>query len=182
MTRPLETAWANHSEKLHGPPYEREAATSQSLTETCNIHSRFTHKVQTRAVGSAEERFVQTVRLASCDLNMKTGGGQGRQTRALVFQAGIRSIKRIRDIQIFIPWLAVMRFPVEKHTYLPIQYIVNLFFSILFRIEKRPFRVGRRKRDVWTSIEEGDKFSGKRRRKGIYGFALPQRDPTFALK
>ena len=76
MTRPLETAWANHSEKLHGPPYEREAATSQSLTETCNIHNRVTHKVQKMAVGSAEERFVQAVRLASCDLNVETGGGQ----------------------------------------------------------------------------------------------------------
>ena len=76
MTRPMETAWANHSEKLHGPPYEREAATPQSLTETCKIHSQVTHKVQTRAVGSAVERFVQAVRLASCDLNMKTGGGQ----------------------------------------------------------------------------------------------------------
>ena len=76
MTRPLETAWANHSEKLHGPPYEREAATPQSLTETRKIHSQVTHKVQTTAVGSAEEWFVQAVRLASCDLNVKTGGGQ----------------------------------------------------------------------------------------------------------
>jgi hypothetical protein len=33
-------------------------------------------KVQTRAVGNAVERFVQAVRLASCNLNMKTGGGQ----------------------------------------------------------------------------------------------------------
>ena len=48
ITRPLETAWANHSEKLHGPPYEREAATPQSLTETCKIHRQITHKVQTR--------------------------------------------------------------------------------------------------------------------------------------
>ncbi len=48
-------------EKLHGPPYEREAATSQSLTETCKNHSQVTHKVETRAVGSAEEWFVQAV-------------------------------------------------------------------------------------------------------------------------
>ena len=27
-------------------------------------------------MGSAEERFVQAVRLASCDLNVKIGGGQ----------------------------------------------------------------------------------------------------------
>ena len=58
------------------PLYEREAATPQSLTETSKIHSQVTHKVQTRAVGRAEERFVQTVRLASCDLNMKTGVGK----------------------------------------------------------------------------------------------------------
>jgi hypothetical protein len=44
----LETAWANHSEKLHGPPYEREAAMPQSPIETCKIHSQVTHKVQTR--------------------------------------------------------------------------------------------------------------------------------------
>jgi len=87
MTEPLETAWANHSEKLHGPPYEREAATPQSLTESYNIHSQVTHKVQTRAVGSAVERFVQTVRLASCDRNVKTGGGQ----------AGERDWRRIRN-------------------------------------------------------------------------------------
>ena len=77
MTRRLETAWANHSEKLHGPPSEHEAVTPQSLIETYNIHSQVTHKVQTKAVGSAEERFVQAVQLASCDLNMKTGSGQG---------------------------------------------------------------------------------------------------------
>ena len=88
----------------------------------------------------------------------------------------------MRDIHIFVPWLAVMRIPVGKHTYVPIQCTVNHFFSILFGIEKRPLRVDQRERGVWTSIEEGDKFPGKRRREGIYGFALPQRDPTFALK
>ena len=76
MTRPLETAWPNHSEKLPGPLYEGEAATPQSLTEICKIHSQVTHKVKTRAVGSAGERFVQAVRLVSYDLNTKTGGGQ----------------------------------------------------------------------------------------------------------
>jgi hypothetical protein len=76
VTRPLETAWTNYSEKLHGLPYEGEAATSQSLAETYKIHGLVTHKVQTRAVGSAAVRFVQAVRLASCDLDMKTGGGQ----------------------------------------------------------------------------------------------------------
>jgi hypothetical protein len=80
MMRPLETTWANYSEKLHGLSYEREAATSQSLTETCKIHSQVTQKVEAKAVGSVEERFIQEVRLevrlASCDLDMKTGGGQ----------------------------------------------------------------------------------------------------------
>ena len=76
MTRRLETAWANRSEKLHGPSYERETATPQSLTETCKIHSQITHKVQTKAVGSAEEQFVRAVQIASCDLNIKTGGRQ----------------------------------------------------------------------------------------------------------
>ena len=33
--------------------------------------------------GSAEERFVQAVRLASCDLNVKIGGGQGVDTPIL---------------------------------------------------------------------------------------------------
>jgi len=32
-----------------------------------------------KTVGCAEERFVQAVRLASCDLNVKTGGGQGER-------------------------------------------------------------------------------------------------------
>jgi len=44
----LDTAWANHSEKLHGPPYEREAPTPQSLNETSKIHSQVTHKIKTR--------------------------------------------------------------------------------------------------------------------------------------
>ena len=74
MKRPLETAWANHSEKLHGPPYEREAATPQSLNETCKIQSQVTHKVQTRTVRSAVERFVRAVRLAFCDLNKENRG------------------------------------------------------------------------------------------------------------
>ena len=59
MTRPLKTAWADHSEKPHRAPYGREAATAQSLTDTRKIHSQVTDKIQTRAVGSAEERFVR---------------------------------------------------------------------------------------------------------------------------
>ena len=85
MTRPLETAWANHSEKLLGPPYDHEASTPQSLTETCKIHSQVSHKVQTTAVGSAEERFVQAVRLASFGLKIKTGGGQALSDAFLTF-------------------------------------------------------------------------------------------------
>jgi hypothetical protein len=80
MTRPLDTARASYSEKLHGPPYEHEAATPQFLTEPCKIHSQVTLEVQTTAVGSAIERFVRAVRLASCDLNMKTGTGQAHDS------------------------------------------------------------------------------------------------------
>jgi hypothetical protein len=68
MTSPPETGWANHSEELHGPPYEREAAASQYLTDVCKIHGRVTHKVQTKAMGSAGERFVRPLRIASCDI------------------------------------------------------------------------------------------------------------------
>jgi hypothetical protein len=40
--------------------------------------ARLPIKSKTKAVGSAEERFVRAVRLASRDLHMKTGGGKFR--------------------------------------------------------------------------------------------------------
>ena len=51
-----------------------------------------------------------------------------------------------------------------------------------FQDWEKAIQGGPRKHDVWTSIEEGDEFPGKRKREGIYGFVLPQRDPMFALK
>ena len=80
MTRSLETAWSNRSEKLHGPPHGHEATKPKSLTETCRIHSQVTHKVQTRTVRSAEERFVRAVRLAFCDLNKENWGWAGEHS------------------------------------------------------------------------------------------------------
>jgi hypothetical protein len=71
----LETAWANHSEKLHGQPYEREAATSQSLTETCNIHRQVTHKVQTWPYGAPESGLARRSGLLRV-IYMKIGVGQ----------------------------------------------------------------------------------------------------------
>ena len=43
------------------------------IGEPCQV----TDKAQTKAVGSAKKRFVRPVRLASGDLNMKTGGDKG---------------------------------------------------------------------------------------------------------
>jgi hypothetical protein len=45
--------------------------------KTCKIHCQVTHKVKTKAFRSAEKRFVQWVRFAPSDLNMKTGGWRG---------------------------------------------------------------------------------------------------------
>jgi len=59
---------------------KRGATTPESLSKTFEIDSQVTHEVQTRASGSAAERFVQAVRLASCDFNMKTGGRQDLMT------------------------------------------------------------------------------------------------------
>jgi hypothetical protein len=78
MKRPLETAWPNHSEKLRGPLCEGEAATPQAQTEICKTRSQVTPNVQTRAVRSAGERFVQAVRLVSYDFYTKTGDGKRR--------------------------------------------------------------------------------------------------------
>jgi len=45
MMRPLETLWANHSEKLRAQPYERGAAMTQSITDTRNIQGQVTLRV-----------------------------------------------------------------------------------------------------------------------------------------
>ncbi len=45
MMRPLETLWANHSEKLRGQSYERGAAMTQPITDTRNIQSQVTVRV-----------------------------------------------------------------------------------------------------------------------------------------